>query len=385
MLSGYITSTVHAEEETVTHIYIDQAKGVNSSSTPGTEGEPFKSITYAMLVFKNQGTPNPWTVHIKAGTYNSDPTKPENEQEVFPIELRDNMTIQGDDGAENCIISGVFNTDIYNQLPILRGEGVSDITVKDLTLRDMKRTGDGGGCYLSSSSGSIEGCLFKNNQASYGGGIYVSVFEGKRFDITGNTFSEHFASYGGGVYVPGGLTGNITGNTFSQNTAKTGGGVYVLGSLTGNITGNTFSQNTVYSLSFSYGGGVYVLGSLTGNITGNTFSQNSAYSSGGGVYVYGGLTGNITGNTFSGNSATYGFGGGVSVNGLFTGSIDLNLFSNNSVEEYGGGFYLNNSGGDSITVSNNFFLYNSISGTLKLKGSGFYSNQNVAVVNNTFY
>ncbi|MDL1964618.1 MAG: hypothetical protein LWW98_09880, partial [Deltaproteobacteria bacterium] len=43
LLPGYITSTVHAGEETVTHIYIDQAKGVNSSSTPGTEGEPFKS------------------------------------------------------------------------------------------------------------------------------------------------------------------------------------------------------------------------------------------------------------------------------------------------------------------------------------------------------
>ncbi|CAN2039495.1 hypothetical protein GMMP15_1300002 [Candidatus Magnetomoraceae bacterium gMMP-15] len=45
-------------------------------------------------------------VHVKAGTYDADPAKPANEREIFPIDLKNGMTIQGDDGAENCIING---------------------------------------------------------------------------------------------------------------------------------------------------------------------------------------------------------------------------------------------------------------------------------------
>ncbi len=36
--------------ENAHHIYVDQAKGVNSSDTQGTEANPFKSVTYAMLM-----------------------------------------------------------------------------------------------------------------------------------------------------------------------------------------------------------------------------------------------------------------------------------------------------------------------------------------------
>ena len=115
------------------HIYIDQAGGANTSGTAGTEGDPFKSITYALLTMDGRGAADPWVVHVKAGVYDADPAKPAGEREIFPIELREGMTLQGDDGAGSCIISGSFNAD--SQVALVYGENLSGITIVGLALQ----------------------------------------------------------------------------------------------------------------------------------------------------------------------------------------------------------------------------------------------------------
>jgi parallel beta-helix repeat protein len=307
-----------------THIYISQTTGVNSAATAGTEANPFKSIAYGMMTMASRSTPDPWVVHIKAGTYDADPAKPASQREVFPIALRQGMTIQGDDVAANCIISGEFNPN--SQVALLKGDTLTGITIKNLTLTKMTRTtGNGAAAELLKCAGVMQGCIVSINNSSYGI-VYLTIPVGGRFDVSDNVFS---GNTGSGFYAEGAFTGDISGNTFSGNSSYYGGGFYVYGAFSGNIFGNTFRGNRAYSGTSSSGGGFYVRGSFTGNISDNTFSGNSVEYAGGGFYVEGGFTGNISDNTFSGNSVEY-VGGGFCIYSVLTGNISMNTFSGNS-------------------------------------------------------
>ena len=83
VIFALMAGSAHAVE--YTHIWIDQEKGVNRSDTPGTQEQPFKSITYAFERAEYLGRPDPWYVHIGPGVYDSNSVKPQNEQEAFPM------------------------------------------------------------------------------------------------------------------------------------------------------------------------------------------------------------------------------------------------------------------------------------------------------------
>ena len=108
------------------------------------------------------------------------------------------MTIQGDDGADNCIVSGAFNPNSSSSM--FRGQSLTGIVIKDLTLSDMDRSGGtsggvSGACYLNQCTGSIQGCVIQNNSNS---GIWLSIPEGGTFNLLDNTFT---GNSGGGVSV----------------------------------------------------------------------------------------------------------------------------------------------------------------------------------------
>ncbi len=220
-----------------------------------------------------------------------------------------------------------------------------------------------------------------NKNGNYGA-VWLSVADNDTFNFANNTFTGNEGGNGGGFFVSGAFTGDISGNTFTGNSYNSGG-FYVSGAFTGDISGNTFTGNS----SRNGSGGFCVSGAFTGDISGNTFTGNSSHyysagafnGSGGGFYVNA-FTGDISGNTFTGNSVGGFYAGKV------TGNISANVFSRNSVEFKCGGFLLRIQGGDNVIVSNNFFLYNTntTSGSSN-KGTGFYSYQNVTVINNTFY
>jgi hypothetical protein len=401
-----------------THFYIDQANGHNTSTTAGTEADPFKSITYAISTMVARSTPDPWVVHIKAGTYDADPAKPANEHEVFPIELRSGMTLQGDDGAANCVISGAFNPN--SNVALVHGESVQSLVIKHLTLRDMIRTGGtqyGGGAELVQCTGSVETCIFSKDQALFGGGLWLSLAPSGQFFIRSNTFSEckvsgSYVRTGGGFYVQGDLSGAIEGNTFIGNSSHGGAGFHVAGSLNGDVLTNTFVENSASrsvgdALYYPaiYGGGFYVSANLVGNVVSNVFTRNLAYSyntiglgysRGGAFYVGGSFTGSITGNMFSGNlisgriSGCESYGGAICIMGPITGDIAANVYAKNINDpsvSWGGAIYLGGSSGDpnNARIFNNVFLYNSVgSTTSKLRGSACYSKQDAIFGWNTF-
>ena len=394
-----LSSTAFAEDIYI-HVYIDQAKGINSSTTTGTEGDPFKSITYAML--KNRETTEPLFVHIKTGVYDANPNKLPNEREIFPIVIKNGMTIQGDDGAEYCIISGVYNSD--SKAAIFRGENLTQIVIKGLTLRDMKRSdGNGGACEFHLCSGTIQDCSFINNRSNWDGGAFLlSIPTGLRFNVINNNFNNNVAVSGGGGFIiygnfkgiirdnnfnsntaekhQGGafctysdtqsyFTGDITGNSFINNTAKgSGGGFWIQHDMIGIISGNIFRNNSVNVYS---GGGFRVNSTFTGDIINNIFNGNTADDDGGAFYIKNQFKGNIINNSFIGNKTNYS-GGGFSINSSFVGNITNNIFRQNSVVYHNGaGFYIHN---DFIgNISNNSFNEN----TADDHGGGFFIGDNL--------
>jgi len=337
----------------VVKIYIDQKNGKNSSNTTGSEADPFKSITYAVL--KNRDCLLPLYIYVKAGMYDANPTKEPNEREIFPIELRDHILIQGLDNAENCIISGTFNSN--SKAAMMRGHNLSHFSINNLTFRDMNRSeGNGGALELINCSGNIENCIFKNNRAQFGGGINIS--ENFTGNISNNTFNDNWAETDGGAFcIWKNFSGDLNNNTFSGNIAEKqeGGAFHIEKNMKGNLINNSFNNN----IADNHGGGFSVWGYFEGNIINNVFSNNkvkdNCCSGGGAFYINSRLTGDILDNKFNGNSSVVN-AGAYRVNGTLTGNVSNNSFRGNSAKYNGGGFYVNALIGN---ISNNIFTNNS--------------------------
>jgi len=276
------------------HLWVDQPTGTNRPDTPGTQEQPFKSITFALARAKNLGWPEPWHVHIGPGIYDADPCKPDIETEVFPIQLRQDMILEGLD-ANTCIIDGQHLTSGY--VPLVYGENLTYFELRGLTLRNMYHNANGGAGELVNCAGQIQNCIFQNNLSNpgHGGGLYVLPSPGL-FEITGSIFSgnstrERLGSgggCGGGFYINGTFTGNIEKCAFIGNIAegwcvKIGGGFGIGGSLNGNVTGCTFLYNEVCANEYTMGcspsargGAFYVSGILNGNVSNCEFVANAS-------------------------------------------------------------------------------------------------------------
>ena len=203
-------------------------------------------------------------------------------------------TIISGEGGDDSVIT-IQNCNIgvaINGFTITKGKG---------KLFDDYRAG--GGIYIKNSSATIGFCVIENNEAEYGGGVYVEgalsiqnntisgntarynggglySLEGEH-TIEGNEISENIAGlYGGGLFsVKGERT--IVGNMISENTAFSGGGLYwESGQHT--IVDNTISKNTATNYC---GGGLWASAEGKALIADNSFVSNSAYVHGGGLWV----------------------------------------------------------------------------------------------------
>ena len=423
------TLTLHNISNAQTHIHVDAVKGINAATGRGAAGKAYKSITYALLISEKSNLPDPWHVYIHPGTYDSDPAKPANEREIFPLKLRSEMVFEGTTSAAECIIDAQHLGG--SQVEILLGLDVEGVVIRNLTIQNMNRNRNAGGISLLDSAGtletpsSIEACIIHNNTD---GGLVANmpiiligntfsnnalgIWANKSISASSNTFINNRRE---GLYIEGDSAGDLTGNTFQNNG---GSGLYITGTLnatvtdnifTGNqgrgfrvgaingtITDNTFngnreggfeasnhltgniSKNTFESNGGSYGGGFVVWRHLTGNISDNTFTANST-SQGGGFHVRD-LNGNISGNTFTANSAG-GDAGGFKIDNNFTGNVTGNEFTKNSSRNGGGAFWIRNFAGN---ISNNLFDGNSarFSGAFELHNG---SENKVEVFNNIFF
>jgi hypothetical protein len=152
-------------------------------------------------------------------------------------------------------------------------------------------------------------CNFTEN---LGRGIYNR--NSSNANLTDCTFNRNS---GGGICNENG-TLTLSNCIFSENSATAGGGIYnmYMYNMSNNITliNCSFSGNLAYvsGNEYGYGGGIYTSGNAT--IINCTFNQNLAERSGGGMYTIGEPT--VTNCIFSGNSAGK-EGGGMCI-GMYT-------------------------------------------------------------------
>jgi len=310
-----------------TGIWVDQLHGHNITSTQGTQADPFKTITFALARAASLGYPEPWHIYILPGLYDADPCKPGPEREVFPIELRQDIILEGLD-ANTCIIDGRHYTQGY--VPLIYGENLTNMELRGLTLQNMYYIGRGGAAAELINCGcQINDCVFYNNSATnsvsysgaHGGALHITPGPAS-INITDCTFRQNHvgsAGYGAGFCASGNMNGNIHGCVFVDNYADTcfwgqggGGGFAVVGDLNGNISECTFDNNKhegCYDTSEGGGGAFLVTGAVNGNITDCTFINNKiGYWSapGGASRIKGSLNGTMRFCYFSNNSAKYG-------------------------------------------------------------------------------
>jgi predicted outer membrane repeat protein len=176
----------------------------------------------------------------------------------------------------------------------------------------------GGAMSNRSASPAISNCTFTGNASLLRGAAILNA-ENCSPNITDCVFSDNHAGNGGGVYG-GEMT--LTKCKFINNSAFGGG---ALSGCSGLISNCMFINNS------ARGGGA--ISSFNGTIIETTFSENSAETNGGALA---GNTVLISSCTFKGNTARN--GGAISI---FGGAISGSVFFENSAKENGGALYIN--------------------------------------------
>ncbi len=298
------------------------------NANPGTEAEPFATITYALT---QAGSAD--TVMVKPGTYS------EAKGEAFPL-LPSGESIMSSDGADVTILEGNGSESIL----IVNSPGTGD-TVSGLTF-----TNAGGGWAVLFSMGNsaspgwplVEDNIFRDNAdacalrfSQFGSGSYVPVVRGNQF--LRNTYLNGAGLYADMQVGDSGIV--IEDNVFAENEAESGAALMLITvDTTATITGNTFVGNEATANS---GGAFYLShsGGQTHTIARNTFETNQAASSGGAVWMYG-ATVDFSRNDCGGNSS--------GLNGGFGWAQYCSIESENDViggcsAPQGSGWYLSDS------------------------------------------
>ncbi len=234
----------------------------------------------------------------------------------------------------------------------------------------------GGGMYNDASSPTIEDCVFSQNSAAFGGGMYNR--NGSSPTVLNSVLSMNTADrHGGGMYSTH-SDPIVTLCTFSINIANEDGGSMF----------NTSSSPTVSHCTFEgsraiHGGGMCNEGDSEPTVTSCMFTGNIASRSGGGIY-------NIRSHpdlrdcTFIGNTTRGGLGfsssgGGGGISNRQSNPMVTNCIFNRNTA--GGGGAMRNRYESNPAITNCMFMGNTAAG-----GGGGLSNYNSdpTVINCTF-
>ncbi len=167
------------------------------------------------------------------------------------------ITVGSLNGPQNCIIDCESQGRGFH---FHSGEGL-DSVVRGFTIRngiavDPWHAEGGGGILIDGAAPLISGCIFTNNHgAFYGGGCNVTSESGGL--IADCVFRDNYADRGGGLFLSGEVEARNC--LVTENDAFDGGGGIFTGSGNPTANGCTISQNYCIDV----GGGIYVSGSMT--------------------------------------------------------------------------------------------------------------------------
>ncbi|WP_405306884.1 peptidoglycan-binding protein [Methanobrevibacter sp.] len=128
----------------------------------------------------------------------------------------------------------------------------SGVTIKNLTIKNVKNTDLGGAIYWMSTGGTVSDCTFINNTALNGGAIYWNFATGTVSDCT---FIGNTAVLSGGAIWWNGWGGSVSGCTFIGNTANNGeGGAIYWNENGGSVSDCAFINNKGRNVQAIYSG-----------------------------------------------------------------------------------------------------------------------------------
>ena len=277
--------------------WVDIATGDNAN--PGTEAEPFRTIT-AGLSHALAGD----TVMVRPGEYGVGPGQ------TFPIAFPVGVRLMSTDGADETKISGPGTGEVIRFTNATTGT-----TILGFTITDTSASGLQGVRITRSAVGSVVGwprieeCVIEScgNISSTGGGMYVEGVAGGLAQprIANTEFRDNVADEGGGVYVGTYTRPMLSECLFENNTAYRGGGLCT----------RIEDELTLHFCDF------------TGN-SADVGGAVSAVTGGGGLYLYGGR--------IAGNDASI-HGGGIELV-AYNAIIDSVAFTENTSND-GAGLY----------------------------------------------
>ncbi|WP_200816676.1 DUF1565 domain-containing protein [Planktothrix sp. PCC 11201] len=180
-------------------IYIDPNTGRDSETSTGSQTGPYRSITYALQRVQS-GT----VIQLNPGTYSQETG------EVFPISLKDGVTLQGDEATngQNTVIMGGGNfvsPTFARQNATIKTQGNSQIIGVTVTNPNTRGTG----LWIESSSPVVSGCTFIESKRD---GIFITSESNPK--IQSNIFTQNA---GNGISIARSGAGEIRNNVF-QNT-----------------------------------------------------------------------------------------------------------------------------------------------------------------------
>ena len=407
---------------------MDAVNGVNATTGRGSADKPYKTITLALAVSARNNLPDPWYVRVRPGTYHADPSKPVQEREIFPFKLRNGMIIEGTTTADECIIDAEHLGE--TSVPILLGENVGGVHIRNLTIQNMFNIGDRNysvneaQIMLFGTAGSpntLEGCIIHSIDKQIGvptHGLWtdiplvlvantfsnqsgIGVWALNSVVATNNTFDGNKM---GGLKIGGRFgedwvtvetTGNITENIFRNNSGSFDwGALYLTGTLNGNISNNTFIGNSAHHTMY--------ITNMTGDVTHNTFENNGTKNERNGYINIFTLNGNFTHNTVTGQSRELDFRnmiGDIAYNEFtenfsyvdvenLTGKVTHNIFDSNTNSVYSSlsGIRINNrdNSEDIVEISNNIFYNNKSTHVASGVSSVHMTNGPAHFINNLF-
>ena len=174
------------------------------------------------------------TIYLATGTYKT------TDDGLGTFSFLDNedfdLTIEGV-SADTTILSGDNQNGVVNFNVV--GSQVL-IVVKNLSVSYGSSLEFGGGIY-SQERITLKGCIFLNNQASRGGGLYVK--RENSVIIEDSVFENNEAEYGGALELDYLANAVIKDSTFISNTGLYYGGAIYLASVA-EITNSTFKSNS---------------------------------------------------------------------------------------------------------------------------------------------
>ncbi len=286
------------------------------------------------------------------------------------------ITLRSASGDPNDTLLDGQNT-IFHVIQCISGEG-PDTILSSFTITGGNANGSGidsggGGMRNTTSSPTVENCIFYENHASNaGGGIFNTSSSNPT--ITNCIFNGNTTDRSGGGMYNNHSDPTVLNCIFSGNGALQGAGMW-------NAVNSPIVTNCIFNgnMADTSGGGIANADSSNPIVTNCAFNGNSAGSAGAGIYN---SVSNptLTNCTFSGNMATGGGdGGGIWNNVMSFPTLTRCVFSENTAR-FGGGMFNDNS---SPIVEYCIFGSNSAS----LSGGGMFnsgSNSQPAVTYCTF-